>query len=64
MLCEIELSSEDIDRIVLASLRDTYSYNESNPYEHDDKFQKHLRKVIRHYSTCDEYDAWLASHSD
>ena len=53
-----EQCQDCIDKIVLSQLKESYN---TAAYFEDTKAQKHLRKVIKYYSTASDYKDWKES---
>ena len=60
----IELTSEQIDHVIVKELQRAYEYNsESGPYEGgvDEDMLDGLRTVLQYYMVPSKYDDWIIS---
>jgi len=59
MSYQISLDSEDVSRLIVKDLMESYEDNLKEPY--NDKMLEALKVVIEYYSVPSEYDKWLES---
>ena len=59
MSYQITLDGEEVTKLVVHDLKETYDDNLKEPY--NDKMLEALKVVIEYYSVPFEYDKWLDS---
>jgi hypothetical protein len=59
MSYQITLDGEEVTKLVVHDLKETYDDNLKEPY--NDKMLEALKVVIEYYSVPSEYDKWLDS---
>lgn len=59
----IEISSDQVDELVVEELMQTYEHSQEGWYENSEEMQDAIAIILSHYMTPSDYDIWLMKYA-